>query len=108
MKSPRDIIDALGGPTEFGRICGFTKNPASRGSDMRQRGSIPVASWPKLVEVARTRGLQIDNDVLVRVHAPTGSAFDDDALVIEQRERAKPLRCFSTPGIDLATEGQSR
>lgn len=69
MKSAREIIDALGGPTQFGRLCGFTRNPASRGSDMRQRSSIPVIYWPRIVEAARARGLQIDNDVLVEVHA---------------------------------------
>ena len=70
MNSVREIIDALGGPTEFGRICGFTRNPGSRGSDMRQRGSIPVPYWPRIVEAARARGLAINNDVLVHCHQP--------------------------------------
>lgn len=71
--SVREIVDALGGPTEFGRICGFTRNPGSRGSDMRQRGSIPVAYWPRIVEAAQARDVAINNDVLVRAHQPATS-----------------------------------
>lgn len=70
MESIAQIIAALGGPTAFGVICGFTKNPGARGSDMRQRGSIPVIYWPRIVEAAQAKGLPIDNDVLVRVHQP--------------------------------------
>jgi hypothetical protein len=68
MESIADIIDALGGSTAFGVICGFSKNPGARGSDMRQRGSIPVIYWPRVVEAARDKGKAIDNDVLVRAH----------------------------------------
>ena len=49
MRTVSDIIDALGGSTAFGRICGFTKNPGARGSDMRQRESIPVVYWPRKI-----------------------------------------------------------
>ncbi|EIZ83661.1 hypothetical protein WYO_3674 [Methylobacterium sp. GXF4] len=70
MESVAEIIAALGGPTAFGVICGFSKNPGARGSDMRQRGSIPVIYWPLIVDAARARGLAIDNDVLVHVHLP--------------------------------------
>jgi hypothetical protein len=70
MNSVREIIDALGGPTEFGRICGFTKNPGARGSDMRQRGSIPVIYWPRIVQAARAADLAITNDTLVAAHQP--------------------------------------
>lgn len=68
MESVAEIIAALGGPTAFGVICGFTKNPGARGSDMRQRESIPVVYWPRIVEAAQARGLAIDNDVLVQAH----------------------------------------
>lgn len=70
METVRDIIQALGGPTKFGRACGFEKNPGARGSDMLARGSIPVVYWPRLVAEAQSLGLPIDNDVLVRVHQP--------------------------------------
>ena len=68
MESVAEIIDALGGSTAFGVICGFTKNPGARGSDMRQRESIPVVYWPRIVEAAQARGIPIDSNVLMRVH----------------------------------------
>lgn len=74
MESVAEIIAALGGPTSFGVICGFSKNPGARGSDMRQRGSIPVIYWPRIVEAAQARGIEINNDVLVRVHLPRTEA----------------------------------
>jgi len=74
METVPDIIAALGGSTAFGRICGFTKNPGARGSDMRQRGSIPVAYWPRIVEHAKAQNIAIDNDVLVRAHQPRSEA----------------------------------
>lgn len=70
MESVAEIIAALGGPTAFGVICGFSKNPGARGSDMRQRGSIPVVYWPRIVEAALARGIEINNDVLVQAHLP--------------------------------------
>lgn len=68
MLSVADIVDQLGGPTKFGEICGFTVNQASRGSDIRRRGSIPVDYWPKIVEIAFERGLQITYETLVQAH----------------------------------------
>lgn len=70
METVRDIILALGGPTKFGRACGFEKNPGARGSDMLARGSIPVVYWPRIVAAAQALDLPIDNDVLVHVHQP--------------------------------------
>lgn len=37
---------------------------------MRQRGSIPVVYWPRIVEAALARGIEINNDVLVQAHLP--------------------------------------
>ena len=74
MNSVREIIDALGGPTEFGRICGFVKNPAARGSDMRQRESIPVTYWPRVIEAASATQQPITYETLVRVHQRPASA----------------------------------
>ncbi|GJD68718.1 hypothetical protein [Methylobacterium gnaphalii] len=73
METVRDIILALGGPTKFGRICGFEKNPGARGSDMLQRGSIPLSYWPLIVEASRDLAEPITNDILVRVHLPARS-----------------------------------
>ncbi|GEP00565.1 hypothetical protein [Methylobacterium haplocladii] len=69
MNSVREIVEALGGPTKFGRICGFLKNPGARGSDILARGSIPVDYWPCIVDYATANALPIDNDCLVRIHA---------------------------------------
>ena len=70
MKTVADIIDAFGGSTAFGRICGFTQNQAARGSDMKQRGSIPVRYWPAVVQAAREKGLEgISHETLVAMHA---------------------------------------
>ncbi len=75
MNSVREIIDALGGPTEFGRICGFAKNPAARGSDMRQRESIPVTYWPRVIEAAKAADKAITYETLVEAHQrPVGVA----------------------------------
>lgn len=68
MKTVADIVDALGGPTEFGKICGFEKNPSARGSDIRQRGSIPVRYWRAVIDAARARRLDLDEAILTRVH----------------------------------------
>lgn len=75
MDTVRDIILALGGPTKFGRACGFDKNPGARGSDMLARGSIPVVYWPRIVAAAQALNLAIDNDVLVHVHQPTSDSI---------------------------------
>ena len=68
MMSVADIVDAMGGPTKFGTICGFEVNQASRGSDIRRRGSIPVEYWPQITAAARELGLPITNDTLVAAH----------------------------------------
>lgn len=62
MQTVADIVDALGGPTEFGKICGFERNPSARGSDIRQRGSINVRHWRAVIDAARAKGLTVDED----------------------------------------------
>lgn len=76
MHTVADIVDQLGGPTEFGRICGFSVNQASRGSDIRRRGSIPVDYWPKIIKAANDRGLPITYETLVAANtaAPADAA----------------------------------
>jgi len=51
--SVQHLIDSIGGPSVFGRICGFIRNPGPRGSDMRRRGFIPVKYWPAIVAFGR-------------------------------------------------------
>ncbi|UYW25875.1 hypothetical protein OKC48_21790 [Methylorubrum extorquens] len=106
METVRDIILALGGPTKFGRACGFEKNPGARGSDMLARGSIPVVYWPRVVAEGQALGLPIDNDLLVQVHLPAALAKSGG---LPADERAKPLRCLAPHGGEaFVTEGQSR
>lgn len=69
MATVQDIIDAFGGPAEFGRICGFTEHPGQRGADMKRRGSIPVTYWKRLAEVAAEKGLGVTYDTLVEAHS---------------------------------------
>jgi hypothetical protein len=47
------LIDTIGGPSVFGRICGFKRNPGPRGSDMRRRGFIPIEYWPAILAYGR-------------------------------------------------------
>ena len=68
MESVSDIVDALGGPGEFGKACGFTANPSQRGSDMRRRGSIPVHYWPGVISAARAKGIELDEASLTKLH----------------------------------------
>jgi hypothetical protein len=48
------MIDVAGGPSVFGRVCGFKKNPGPRGSDMRRRRNVPVEYWPKIIAWSRS------------------------------------------------------
>jgi hypothetical protein len=63
-----EIVDAFGGPTKFGRACGFHKHPGARGWDIRKRESIPVEYWPNVLREGKRLGLGITSDVLVAAH----------------------------------------
>jgi hypothetical protein len=66
MDTIPDLIDALGGPTAFGKI--IVKG-ASTASEMKRSGSIPVEYWPTVIEAARERGLRgVNEAMLVRIH----------------------------------------
>jgi hypothetical protein len=47
------LVDECGGPKSFGEICGFKKNQAQRGSDIKRRRFVPYAYWPMIVAWAR-------------------------------------------------------
>jgi hypothetical protein len=53
-----ELIDALGGPSAFARICGFTENVHARGGDLRRRQSIPVAHWQAVIDAAHKAGFK--------------------------------------------------
>ncbi len=76
MQTISEIVDAFGGPTEFGKACGFKENPASRGSDMRRRNSIPVDYWSQLIRAAESKGLSISYETLVEIHAQRSQAAE--------------------------------
>lgn len=63
-----EIIDRLGGPTEFGRLCGFTANPGARGHDMKMRRSIPLRYWTPVLARAATIAPEITLSVLKANH----------------------------------------
>ena len=70
MMTIEQIITALGGPTEVGRICGFDRNPGARGHDMKRRQSIPVRYWPAIIQHAKRKGITgITHKSLTEIHA---------------------------------------
>lgn len=72
MQTIGDLIDLFGGNAKFAAIIG--KGP-STASEMRRRGSIPVAYWPTIVAEAASRGITgINHDLLVRLHVQKGEA----------------------------------
>ena len=65
-----EIINAFGGPTPFGKACGFERHPGARGGDMRQRGSIPPAYWLRLVDEAARQQIEgVIYEALAKAHA---------------------------------------
>lgn len=61
-----DVIDRLGGPASVARALGFPY--ASAVTEMKRRGSIPVAHWPALMAEALRLGVKLDERILVAVH----------------------------------------
>jgi hypothetical protein len=71
MNSVEDVFRKFEKTSAFASALGLKLSAAS---EMRRRRSIPVRYWPRLVEVARQRGLtEINNDNLVAIHAPSES-----------------------------------
>lgn len=66
MTSVADIIDRFGGNTRFAELLGKKQTTAS---EMKRRKSIPVEHWPRLVEAAHQRGITLDYETLVKIHA---------------------------------------
>ncbi|MER8925816.1 hypothetical protein NKJ51_12525 [Mesorhizobium sp. M0134] len=51
----------------------------SAASEMRRRQSIPVRYWPQLIAGAKTAGVEIDSDLLVKVHVAAAPAQENAA-----------------------------
>ena len=70
MLTVSDIIGRFGTATEFGRVCGFDVNPGQRGSDMKNRNSIPPRYWQQIVSRASELGLDgVTYEALAAAHA---------------------------------------
>ena len=67
MQSISALINDLGGPTKAAELLGLPA--ATTVASWRKRGSIPVDHWPRVLEVARERGLQdLNYEKLVEMH----------------------------------------
>lgn len=66
-----EIIDAFGW-RRFGEICGFTRHPQQRVSDMRRRDSIASRHWPAIVAAPEAAGLGITYEVLAQAQRGAG------------------------------------
>jgi hypothetical protein len=67
MRSVSDFIEVLGGSTTVASLLGL---PGTTVASWKGRKSIPVEHWPKLLEIARDRGIEGgDYEMLVGLHA---------------------------------------
>lgn len=67
MGSVPNLIDELGG---YRAVASFLSLPPTTVASWKSRGSIAVEHWPKIVEVARERGVVgVTFDELVALHA---------------------------------------
>lgn len=65
MKTINDLYDTFGGS---GAVAKVIRVKPSAASEMRRRKSIPVKYWPYLLKEATATGLNLTNDILVRLH----------------------------------------
>lgn len=63
-----EIIDGFGGNAPFAVVCGFEKNLAARGGDMRRRKSIPISYWEDIRAEATEQGRTLTYEDLVNAH----------------------------------------
>jgi hypothetical protein len=66
MQTVDDVFKKFGGPTALADAVGIKISAAS---EMRRRNSIPVRYWPRLVDAARARRIQLTYDHLVSMHS---------------------------------------
>lgn len=65
MQNVDDIFTKLGGTGAVARMIDVKHSAAS---EMRRRQSIPVRYWPDLIAKAKLADVDIDSDLLVKVH----------------------------------------
>jgi hypothetical protein len=89
METVSDLIEAYGGVAAFARVIGKSSSTAS---EMKRRGSVPVAYWPKLIASAGRLGIAgITAERLMWLHVPADiprplppAAANDDAPAREE------------------------
>ena len=54
-KTVADVFEAFGGPAQFART--FDLKGASTASEMKRREKISIDLWPRIIAVARERGI---------------------------------------------------
>ena len=63
-----DVFEAFGGPSAFSRE--FDLKGTSTGSEMKRRGRISIALWPRIVALAAERDISwLTYECLVLMHA---------------------------------------
>lgn len=66
MNSFAEIIDALGGPAQYGRAVGIT---TERAAEHRSRNTVSPVHWPKLIDAAQRHGIGLSHADLTRIYA---------------------------------------
>lgn len=64
MKTVEQFITELGGPKKVGRFCG--RHPGVVVFWKRQN-SIPIANWPKVIELAHSMEIECNPEILLRM-----------------------------------------
>lgn len=70
MNTVAEIIELWPSASELARDLGLKRE--SHATVMKARKSIPVAHWSRLIVAARSRGIALTLDDLVRIHVETG------------------------------------
>lgn len=77
VQTVADLIEAFGGPSQFGKIIG--KGP-STASEMKRSGSIRVEYWPAIIGAAQARLIEgITYESLALMHARKAPAPTEGA-----------------------------
>lgn len=71
MQNVSDIFTKLGGTGAVARMIDVKHSAAS---EMRRRQSIPVRYWPQLIAGATSAGVELDSDLLVKIHVSEQAA----------------------------------
>lgn len=72
--TPKDLLIRLGGPAEVAKA--FDIAPSTP-REWGVRKSIPVKFWPRLIALARAKGIQTDADGLMRMMCPDAADVMD-------------------------------